>query len=259
LNIQGQASLPKVLVNSVPKSGTNLLMQTILGIPGMVKDQDSFYHRGNYKQLLQMRQGQFAVGHIPYNADFSRELSSNSIKHIFIYRDLRDVAVSWNYYFDKMREHLLYPVFQNRIKNHDQRLLAVINGVQLLESEIPSGYSRKTYPSIYEEFKPIYDWLKVPEVCHIKFEDLVRNNNTRNTTLNRIVSFLWDDLRQFHLKKSDLVRMMEQNIDPKASRTFREGKIGGWCNEFNEEHKAAFKRIAGDFLIELGYEQNNDW
>jgi hypothetical protein len=33
----------------------------------------------------------------------------------------------------------------------------------------------------------------------------------------------------------------------------------GRCEFFSEEHKQLFKDVAGDLLVRLGYEKDNDW
>lgn len=40
---------------------------------------------------------------------------------------------------------------------------------------------------------------------------------------------------------------------------FRKGGSGDWKNYFKEKDKSTFKNIAGETLIELGYEQDNTW
>jgi hypothetical protein len=44
-----------------------------------------------------------------------------------------------------------------------------------------------------------------------------------------------------------------------TSPTFRKGTIGDWRNHFEPEHKTAFRELAGQALIELGYEKDMDW
>jgi hypothetical protein len=34
---------------------------------------------------------------------------------------------------------------------------------------------------------------------------------------------------------------------------------GGWREFFTEEHKQLFKDVAGDLLVRLGYEKDNNW
>ena len=40
---------------------------------------------------------------------------------------------------------------------------------------------------------------------------------------------------------------------------YRKGIAGDWENVFTEQDKAIFKEIAGDLLIELGYEEDDNW
>ena len=51
---------------------------------------------------------------------------------------------------------------------------------------------------------------------------------------------------------------LESSIDPKRSPTFRSGKAGGWRTQFSPENKQLFKDIAGDLLVQLGYERNHE-
>ena len=44
-----------------------------------------------------------------------------------------------------------------------------------------------------------------------------------------------------------------------ATSRSRKGVVGDWENDFTGEDKMAFKAIAGDLLITLGYEKSNDW
>ena len=40
---------------------------------------------------------------------------------------------------------------------------------------------------------------------------------------------------------------------------FRKGVVGDWKNYLNESHKSSFKEVAGDKLIEFGYEEDLNW
>jgi hypothetical protein len=44
-----------------------------------------------------------------------------------------------------------------------------------------------------------------------------------------------------------------------VGRTFRKGQIGGWREEFSEEHERTAREIAGPLLVELGYEADREW
>jgi hypothetical protein len=55
------------------------------------------------------------------------------------------------------------------------------------------------------------------------------------------------------------VSAMTAGIAPHKSHTFRSGKKAGWQTEFTTEHCQVFDELAGELLIELGYESNHDW
>ena len=58
---------------------------------------------------------------------------------------------------------------------------------------------------------------------------------------------------------------MEKNMYQAAllpwalATNFRSGKIGQWKQEFTDNNKNYFKKISGNYLIEKGYEKDNNW
>lgn len=249
--------LPKVLVNSVPKSGTHLLLQIILGIPGMIITPSWITED---KDLEKIKSGSVGPGHFNYSKDFANVLKQENIKVIFISRDLRDIAVSLVHFvmLNKWGHHPWTPYFKNVLKTHDERLLAVINGVQFTPEE-QVIYSIPNIPSIREFTQHKLGWLQAPEICCLTFEELVQDGESQNQSILKIIDFLWNDLRYLNMTKLELLQKIKQNIIPEKSGTFRKGQIGNWKDEFTETHKEAFKKIAGDLLINLGYEKNNNW
>ena len=55
------------------------------------------------------------------------------------------------------------------------------------------------------------------------------------------------------------LEILKESIQPSRSRTFRSGTAGAWREHFSPEHKRLFLDVAGDLLIRLGYEKNNEW
>ncbi|MED4029643.1 sulfotransferase domain-containing protein [Priestia megaterium] len=252
--------MPKILINSVPKSGTNLLMQIIKGIPGVFNEQSISYDGVHFKEILKIKPNQVVSAHIPFNASFSQELKSHSIRQLFIYRDLRDVAVSLVHFINnKLPQHPLFPVFTKRLLAFEEQLNAVILGVDFIGEEKNNQLGIEHYPGIYEEFRRIYEWRKDSKVCSMRYEDLIQDEKSKDETLFSIIDYLWEDLVELNTDKFQLLKLMKQNINPKISWTFRKGKIGGWQEEFTEVNKKNFKKVAGEFLIDLGYEKNNNW
>ena len=89
----------------------------------------------------------------------------------------------------------------------------------------------------------------------IHFEDLVNN---RATTLNKIIDHFLVRVPLTTPRKT-ILDSLESSINPSKSPTFRSGKTGEWRKHFTDEHKKIFKDVAGDLLIRLGYEKDNNW
>ncbi|UQX55871.1 hypothetical protein M5V91_09625 [Cytobacillus pseudoceanisediminis] len=125
---------PKIFINSVPKSSTNLVIQLVKGITKLY--QGKSYWVNNENDVLSIKEGELVYSHLPYNEKFSSGLQSMSINQIFIYRDLRDVAVSMVYFInDVFFDHPLHQVFKKRITLFEDQLDAVILGVDLIGEE----------------------------------------------------------------------------------------------------------------------------
>jgi hypothetical protein len=52
---------------------------------------------------------------------------------------------------------------------------------------------------------------------------------------------------------------MASHLDPQKSHTFRSGKKAGWQREFTAEHRRQMDEVAGELLIQLGYEPDHAW
>ena len=53
--------------------------------------------------------------------------------------------------------------------------------------------------------------------------------------------------------------ILVEAIQPKKSHTFRSGKTGAGVSISPKSIRKLFKDVAGDLLVKLGYEKNNDW
>jgi hypothetical protein len=101
-------------------------------------------------------------------------------------------------------------------------------------------------------------WLDREDVCVVRFEALVgpRGGGTKEeqiSELGRMAAFLRPDL-----DRDGLAEAADGLFDP-SSPTFRSGQAGDWRQHFLPEDVEAFKDVAGDLLIRLGYESGLDW
>jgi len=90
----------------------------------------------------------------------------------------------------------------------------------------------------------------------IRFEDLI---NDRDATLHAMLDEVESTGYKIPASREKALSILVEAIQPKKSHTFRSGKTGGWKQYFTDEHRQLFNDVAGDLLVRLGYERNNDW
>src|SRR5262249_54221825 len=115
--------------------------------------------------------------------------------------------------------------------------------------------SNVEFPDIAARFAPYLGWLDQASVMKIYFEDLI---NDRAAMLNSIIDHFLTRV-PLQTPRDLTLESLESAINPSRSPTFRSGKTGEWKKYFKEKHKKIFKDVAGDLLVKLGYEKNNDW
>ena len=106
-------------------------------------------------------------------------------------------------------------------------------------------------------FYAYLNWMNQPFVYTTYFEKLVgaKGGGSAEMQLEEIIN---------------IAKFLDINLSPKNAQliadslfggtgTFHEGQIGSWKKYFKPEHKNAFKQLAGNLLIELGYEQDFNW
>lgn len=239
--------VPPILITSVPKGGTHLLNQIMMGLPikgrGIFSSFTLDYVEDHLSRLKLLKNNEFGYGHTVYTKEYADMIHNLNLKHIFIYRDPRDVLVSFSYHI-AMRDHSLHLDFLTKYVTQKQRLLVLLRGIKLL--------------NFYELYLPYYQWLNENRTFHISFEKLVQSEQSRKTVLLKLVQYLWKD-EDPSISFHTMVNNMVANINPGTCPSFRLGKIGSWQTEFDEEIKAEFKQRAGDLLIQFGYEKDNNW
>jgi sulfotransferase 6B1 len=256
-----QGNWPILLGISFPKSGTHLLDQILLGfhrVAPFARRLHSFYaeYEGESGRkrapeqalawLDSLRPGDVASAHLFAQPDAVSRVASPTFIPYFIFRDPRDVVVSHVFYVTDMETRHVHHDYYQSLPDFSARLKVSILG--RLDADVE-------FPDIAARFTPYLGWLDQPTVMKIHFEDLI---NDRVLMLNRIIDHF---LARVPLQTSRelILESLESSINPKRSPTFRSGKTGEWKKHFTEEHKKIFKDVAGNLLVRLGYENDNDW
>ena len=257
------AETPLLFANSFPKSGTHLLTQVLQGLtqispavesglPAIITfDGPTGQPRPTpqiLRDLRRLRPGDIAYGHLHALPEVVAHLTAPGAAPFFILRDPRDVVVSHVHYVTEMEpNHVHHAWYRDELSNFDERLRTSISG--LPDLEIP-------FPDIRGRFDPYMGWLDAPEVLVLFYEDFITH---REKTLLRVLNHARSRGLKLHVGEQEALRVLESAINPRKSPTFRSGKIGKWREAFSDTHKALFKEIAGDLLIRLGYEVDDEW
>jgi hypothetical protein len=245
--------LPPFIMNSIPKSGTHLMSQILKGMPGVTQGAHLYAgieHLNEHRQALKtMKSNEFILGHIYHSSEWVSMMQHFGMKQVFLYRDPRDIVVSFVHFIHRLPQSKLYPILMKRGITFKEQLLTVIQGVNT-----PQLY----YHDIAEWIGMFDGWIHTPNVLSIKYEQLRASHDSQLHTLQQIAEFLWDGLTP-PLPLAHLAVRMQANINPQQSPTFRQGSTGNWRKEFDAEVKETFKRVAGNSLIALGYERDKKW
>jgi len=252
---------PPIFGNSKPKSGSHLLLQILGGftqiMPYRYVDADpvrTIAKEGKRKtaeeildELKRVPKGVIGWGYVdatPENASF---LTSAGRVNYFIYRDPRDMLVSQVFFATDMHEEHGMHAYYNSLPDFNARLNVAITGIDQDDLKMVS---------VRQRYEGVFQWLGQRNVMCIRFEDLINN---RDATLMSMLNEVEKTGYKIPTPREKALSVLVDAIQPKKSHTFRSGKTGGWRNHFTDEHKKLFKDVAGDLLVKLGYEENNNW
>lgn len=265
-----------VFLDSLPKSGTHLLAKALTGLPGIdhsgrhmdrktiaeFVDRDvEFPLEGREDINIQtdfpwierlfrsIPPGRFLTAHLNFHPNVHAALVRMNFKILLMMRDPRDVVVSWADYIAKEENHLLYPFFSGT--DPDYRISCGIQGV--------SGEVTRTrrQPAIAELISGHTKWKTQGGAFLVRFEELIGekgggSREVQQGLIGQLAEFLETDC------DVSVIDTICDNLFG-GTYTFNSGLIGRWRERFTEAHKALFKKEAGRFLIDLGYETDMSW
>lgn len=243
---------PRVLVTSLPKSGTHLVIQP-LHRAGMalrpILEQWSLGEEERRGLLRSIRRGEALYGHIPHDGERAALLKERGVRVVVLLRDPRDVAVSMAHYIPERGEaHRLGPHFRERLSDFEGRLEACILGVRAEEAGVPEGL-----PDLGSRFRAFFRWAEEGGAFLCRYEDLTRVSGgegaetARREALRRLFAFL--GLPESGRTFEGALRSLEET----HGATFRKGGSGGWKNHFAPRHLEALQRVFPEGLGRYGY------
>jgi hypothetical protein len=199
-----------------------------------------------FTRIIKLPANTFWSVHLFYNAEYANILRKQNYKTLFIYRDPRDQLVSFMFYMIKYQ----YLWTGARGRSHDELITNLIETASFAGNSPPA----RGIAGLYRSYLP---WFNEPHVLAIRFEDIVGSqgggSDEGQLFMVRAVA------EHLGLSVSDEKIATLANELFGGTVTFREGKIGSWKKHFSENHKKRFKEVAGQLLIDLGYESDLNW
>lgn len=253
--------VPPIFGNSKPKSGSHLLLQILSGFTRIMpfkyvegEPVRTITREGRKKtkeeilgELEQLPRGVIGWGYLEASPENVQLLCQPDRVNYFIYRDPRDMLVSQVFFATDMHEEHGMHDYYKSLPDFGTRLKVAITGIDR---------DGLYMVSVKQRYEGVFEWLAQKHVLCVRFEDLI---NERDSTLNKMLDEVEKTGYKIYAPREKTISILAKAIQPGRSHTFRSGKTGGWREHFTEEHKKLFKDVAGNLLVELGYEKNNDW
>jgi hypothetical protein len=241
---QDYRTRPPIIVNSLPKSGTHLLMQIAQELPdrryfgSFIAQTPSLTLRMRSQDELTRRisgivPGEVLGTHLYCTVETEKALTAVNALHLFIWRDPRDVLLSEAHYLAKMnRWHAMHKTFA-ALPDAEQRTKLAITG------------NGGRYPGADERIGAYMGWLESDNCLSLRYEDLVAPE-TQVRECQRIL-----DAYSALSGKTDGLPTADTLVDainPERSHTFNRGGIGRWKTEMSEANLALCHERLGPWL-----------
>jgi hypothetical protein len=166
-SLLGRLNGPRVLLNSLPKAGTNLVERAISQFPSLhsagwrtLRSWENLDPR-TAASLCSLRRGGVLVGHLPAHQELCSLLAAQDIKTIFMTRNPKDMVVSYVKYVCQIdKTHLAHDHFTS-LPNDAERYMAAILGVKGVVSPLA------------ETMEKFSAWFECKGILVIRFENLI--------------------------------------------------------------------------------------
>lgn len=253
---------PVLMANYFPKSGSQLLDQALTGFSRVgpfsaqvVLPFSSYAGSGRKRSL----EAALAYVHALHPLDVTSalllawpevvaEVCTPKFIPFIIFSDPRDIVISHVFHFNLAaagtaggQEH------RENLSSFDERLKISILG---------RPDDKNEFPNIARRFELYQGWMDRPQVLVLRYEDFILE---RHATLGRVVDHFLKRVDTLPLNRDQIIAALEANIDSHPTSATRPGRIGEWQKYFKPEHKQMFKDVAGDLLVQLGYEKDKNW
>lgn len=272
--LEGRDVTPKYMVCGCPKHGLHLAAGLVNGyvrpVPSSIYNQNHWI--GTFKlnsftpvwqemerwffMASRLQQGYYYQGHIAHRQDIADFLRQSRTAFVFIYRDLRDVAVS-------MAHHIMSD--DSGSKHPAKNAYRALGGFPEILTACIEGMG--PFPGVVGLWELYAGWLQERFILSVKYEDALKDlQNTADKIveygIDQITRGIWEST--FRVEKAKFNTITKQMVAlatrTDLSPTFRKGQPGEWEKSFDPKHKELFKQVdKTGWLNRLGYVTGDNW
>ena len=240
---------PPIIVNSLPKSGTHLLMQVAQALPGTVQYGSFIAQTPSYSlkersvgqvvnRIKSLAPGEIVGAHIYHNPAVAKAMDDRNALHLFIWRDPRDVLISEAHYLGEMaRFHAMHKTFA-AVAGKQDRIRMAIEGVD------------DRYGDCTKRVGAYMGWRGEHNTTVLRYEELT-DPATQTAHLARIVTAL-NNRSGNDLDVQATVQRLIEAIDPEKSHTFHKGGAEKWRTEMDADNQRLALKYLKDWLPNEG-------
>ena len=180
---------------------------------------------------------------------------------VIVVRDPRDMYVSFYHYETNYKDRSNRPAIYNHFKHDPTR-----DQKQDFYEYLKAKMLYKSHPwCFYSQF--VDSWLNVPNICLVRYEDCLKDAGKQLIKimrhLDKPVDFeqIGDTVKKTSFKSITKEKYGVSRVsgDTDNSKFHRKGIAGDWKNYFSCESCEFFEQLEGRLLIELGYENDENW
>lgn len=253
--VSEEISHDKFVIHAIPKCGTHFIQRVIK----LLTDKDINHAKLSFNALNDIeKRHEILRIYQDYDTSSINLLKKNGYKVVAMVRDPRDALISFLYHMRNRKgqgqRRDFFTVSSNFDElTFDEQLMALIKG----------DYGMLSYLTFY---RSRVGWSQDPHCLMIKYEDLVGSKGGGDDALQAesvvdIANYLNIELtdaklewvlNKMYLKKGADIANDDNNV-------FTRSSTGNWKKFLKKEHRKAFKKAAGNLLIQLGYEKDNNW
>jgi hypothetical protein len=268
---------PRIIINSLPKSGTNMVSK-LFDLAGLRWNHVCFDSRlilrANpwtrlWRKVSQYNSSEVMVGigapvsvparliernfsrlapnhyikaHVGYTTAIVRLAERHGIVPVIVIRDPRDVIVSQVHYALNTPKHFLHRAFT-----------ALGERERCFDAAIGGGYFDGVFlENIRTRCVSLDVWMQSPRSIVVRFEDLVGSQGGGNEELQ--LGTVTKLIRGAGVPKSDdEIRSIAAELYGPGKRTFRKGQIGEAWSELTTTQLARMDQMLGDVYAQWGY------